>query len=375
MRVVDATRLLPGGFATMLLSDLGADVIKIEQPGLGDYMRATPPTRDGVSPANEMVNRNKRSIGIDLKTDEGLQILRTLIKRSDVFIEGFRPGALGKLGLSFDDVRRWSPRIIYCSISAFGQTLDLSAIPGHDVNFQALAGALEYPKRAALPQLQLSDLVAGTYAALAIVAAYSQRRRAVFIDVPITQSLLSWMVIPISAYLATGVSPHEGDGLLFGSTPYYNLYETSDSRYIAVAAIEEEFWHNLVVALGVGQIESKRFGTEEDRRQVAATLRDVFLTKTMNEWGKILLPNETCATPVLSVGEAIRSDWARKSKMLVQSKGNGFVLNSPLTGVPSPRRPRDSKAPSLGENTRTILKSLGFPSERVAKLKKRGVVQ
>jgi crotonobetainyl-CoA:carnitine CoA-transferase CaiB-like acyl-CoA transferase len=375
MKVVDATRLLPGGFATMLLADMGAEVVKIEQPGLGDYMRATPPTSRGSSPANETVNRNKKSIGINLKTGEGRLVLSKMLESSDVFIEGFRPGAMNKLGLSFDRVRRLNPRIIYCSISAFGQSNALSKAPGHDINFQAMAGALDYSGRGEVPLLQLSDMVAGIYAALAIVAAYSRRDKAVFIDIPITQSLLSWMVVPVSAYLATGVSPIEGHSLLFGSAPYYCLYRTSDSRYVAVAAIEEEFWHNLVAALNVPQIEHKRFGTKADRREVASTLRRVFRTKTMDEWRKILLPRETCATPVLSVGEAVDSDWARRSSMLVRSKGNGSVLNGPLRGAPSPVRSEHAKAPALGEHTETIMGSLGYSRDDVKRLRAKGVLQ
>jgi len=375
IRVVDATRLLPGGYATMLLSDMGAEVVKVEQPGLGDYMRATPPTKDGESPVHATVNRNKLSIGLDLKAEEGKDILRKLIRNADVFVEGFRPGAMKRLGFSFDEVRRVNPRIVYCSISAFGESSELSQTPGHDINFQAMGGTLDYPRRAEVPLLQLSDMVAGTLAAVAILGALLGRKKAVYIDVPIVQSLLSWMVVPVSAYIVTGKSPSEGHSLMFGSTSYYNLYRASDGRYMAVAAIEEEFWHNLVVKLGVPHLEYKRFGTAAERKEVATTLRRVFATKTRDEWARLLVHEDTCATPVLSIEEALDSDWARAAKSLVHMNGNGVVLSAPLRSIPPMRSEPFTGAPFLGRDTWEIMKRLGYSRTKLARLKKQGVLE
>ena len=375
IRVVDATRLLPGGYATMLLSDLGAEVIKVEQPGLGDYMRATPPTKDGKSPVHESANRNKLSIGIDLKTPRGKELMRRLIKRSDVFVEGFRPGVMKKLGFSFADARKVNPRIVYCSISAFGQRSPLSSMPGHDINFQSMAGILEYPRRAEVPLLQLGDMVSGMFAAQAILAGLVGRRRAVYVDVPIVQSLLSWMVIPISAYLATGQSPAEGHSLVFGSTPYYTLYRTSDGRYMAVAAIEPEFWRNLLLALGLPDLEDKRFGTPAERREVTAGLRKAFATRTRDEWAELLMERDTCTTPVLSVEEALNSRWAKDFSVLVKAAGDGVVVNTPLRGTPRLGRKKLTAAPSLGENTEEILKKLGYTPADAKRLRSLGIVE
>lgn len=375
VRVVDASRLLPGGFATMLLSDMGAEVIKVEQPGLGDYMRATPPTRGGRSPVHATANRNKLSIGINLKTPEGKEVLSKLVRTADVFVEGFRPGAIKRLGFAFQDVRKLNPRIVYCSISTFGQASRLSSMPAHDVNFQALAGTLDYPRRAEVPLLQLGDMVSGMFAALGILGALVRGKGASFIDVPIVPSLLSWMIMPVSVYLATGESPAEGQSLLFGSTPYYNLFRTSDGRYMAVAAIEQEFWRRLVTVLGVPGLEHKRFGTVQERKEVTITLRRVFATKTRDQWAQLLTDKNTCATPVLSVEEALNSDWARAASTLVRVKGDGRVLNGPLRGTPLPRTRPFTKAPLLGEHTTGILKSLGYSKAEVARLKEKGVLQ
>ncbi len=373
--VVDATRLLPGGFCSMLLSDMGADVVKVEQPGLGDYMRATPPTKDGASPLHASVNRNKLSIGIDLKSEEGKDVMKRLLRKADVFIEGFRPGAISRLGFSFERVKKINPKIVYCSISAYGQGSSMSSMPGHDINFQAMAGTLAYPSNPEVPLLQLGDMSSAMYAALGIVGALVGRRRAVRIDVPIVGSLLSLMVVPASAYLATGHPPKEGHSLVFGSTPYYNLYRTSDGRYMAVAAIEEVFWRNLVRALGVPEIGPLRFGTPKERRRVEATLTKVFGTKTRDEWADILMHKDTCTTPVLTVEEALTSDWAKKLEMLVSLPGGETAVNDPVRSSPPMRKRQFTSAPALGRDTPSLMKALGYSAREVSALRSKGALQ
>lgn len=359
----------------MLLSDMGAQVIKVEQPGLGDYMRSTPPTKGGRSPVHATVNRNKLSIGIDLKTEEGKEVMRRLLREADVFIEGFRPGAMSRLGFSFDGVKKVNPRIVYCSISAYGQKNSLSSMPGHDINFQAMAGTLGYSPGPEVPLLQLSDMTSGMYAALGILGALVGRRRAVYIDVPMVASLLAWMVLPASAYLATGRPPKEGHSLIFGSTPFYNLYKTSDGKYMAVAAIEEEFWRNLLAALGVPEIAAKRFGTWKERREVTATLRRIFAAKTRDEWARLLTDKDTCATPVLTVEEALTSHWTRSLSMLVDLADGETILNGPIRSRPPMRGRPFTGAPSLGEDTVAIMKSLGYSGKEIAGLRARSVIE
>ena len=374
IRVIDATRLLPGGYCTMLLSDMGAEVVKVEQPGLGDYMRATPPTKDGRSPVHSTVNRNKLSIGVDLKKEAGRDVLRRLIRDADVFVEGFRPGAIGRLGFSFDRVRRLNPKIVYCSISAFGQKSWHSSMPGHDINFEAMGGSLSYSKRPEVPLMQFGDIASGMLAAVSILGALVMRKSAVHVDVPIVPSLLASMVLPVSSYLATGNNPSEGDSLVFGSDPYYNLFRTSDLKYIAVAAIEERFWHNLVTALGAPELEGLRFGRKKERTRLTLELKRIFASKTRDEWAEALMAKETCATPVLTLGEALDSDWARTASMLVNVKGD-FVLNNPVKASAPLRSRPFTRAPALGEHTDRIMKSLGYTGLQVAALKRSGAIQ
>ena len=375
VKVIDATRLLPGGFCTMLLSDMGAEVVKVEQPGLGDYMRHTPPTRKGRSPVHSTVNRNKESIGLDLKSQEGKEVMRRLLKEADVFVEGFRPGAMSRLGFSFDKVRQINPKIVYCSISSYGQDSKLSSMPAHDINFQAMAGTLAYSPGAEVPLLQLGDMTSAMYAALGILGALVERKGPVHIDIPIVGSLLSWMVIPAAAYLATGKAPKQGHSLVFGSTPYYNLYRTSDGKHLAVAAIEEGFWRNLVVALGVPELENKRFGTLRERKEVTAGLRRTFATKTRDEWAKLLMGKDTCVTPVLTVEEALTSDWAKELPMLIHLSKDETLVNGPVRSHPLMRRKPFTRAPSLGEDTVEIMRSLGYSAKETSTLRSKGVLQ
>jgi crotonobetainyl-CoA:carnitine CoA-transferase CaiB-like acyl-CoA transferase len=374
VRVVDSTRLLPGGYCSMLLSDMGAEVIKVEQPGLGDYMRATPPTKNGRSPVHATANRNKLSIGIDLKSSRGKEVMRRLLGTADVFVEGFRPGAMSRLGFSFRSVKNINPRIVYCSISAYGQGGSLSSMPGHDINFQAMAGTLGYSRDTEVPLLQLGDMTSGMYAALAILGALAGKKKGVYIDVPIVGTLLSWMLIPAAAYLATGKVPEEGHSLVFGSTPYYNIYDTSDGKHIAVAAIEETFWRNLVVALGVPQLEELRFGTPEERGLVTAELRRVFSTKTRDQWAALLMKKDTCATPVLTVEEALNSGWVRSLAMLTSIKGE-LVMNEPVRSRPEMRSTPFTRAPELGEHTNSVMKSLGYSTSEISRLRKSRAVE
>jgi len=376
VRVIDVTRLLPGGYCSMLLSDLGAEVIKVEQPGIGDYMRATPPTKDGRSPVHAIANRNKLSIGIDLTKEEGREILRKLVRTGDVFLEGYRPGVIKRLGFSFEVVRRLNPRITYCSISAFGQGSRDSSIPGHDINFQALAGSLAYPQSPSVPMMQLTDFSSGIFAALAIVASLARKKKtAVFIDIPIVPSLFSWMIIPISAYLATGRAPTEGHSLILGSDSFYNLFKTADRKYVAVAAIEEEFWKNLLGILGLRGFGDARFGTKRDRDKLISTLKQVFATKTRDEWASLLTEKETCATPVLTLEEALNSDWAKSARILVDVPGGDRVINTPIRSIPSIRSRPYTPAPALGEHTQRIMSELGYSRARTARLRKDAVIQ
>ncbi len=372
IKVLDITRLLPGGFCTHLLSSYGAEVVKVEEPGLGDYMRDLPPLVDGSSLANTVVNSGKLSVGIDLKKKEGKEVLRRLIRRSDVFLEGFRPGAAERLGFSFEEVRKLNRRIVYCSISSFGHTSPLSSMPAHDLNIEAMSGLLGSARRPEVPFVQLGDYVSGMYAALGILAVLQKGRdrRAEYIDVPMVQSLMSLLILPASSYFATGESALRGKGMVFGSEPYYRIYQTADRKYLAVAAVEPRFWENLMRALGLSRLAHLRDGTERDRSRLAREMRRVFASRTQEVWSELLMGVETCVTPVLNIGEALDSEWARETGAVTKLGGTP-VVNQPLRFASAGT---ERGSPSLGEHTNPVLRRLGYGPQQIERLRRAGAV-
>ena len=366
IRVLDIARLLPGGFCTHLLSEYGAEVIKVEEPGIGDYIRSVPPLVDGVSLVHTMINRGKLSVGLDLKSKEGRGVLRRLVKESDVFLEGFRPGVTARLGFSFGEVKKLNSSIVYCSISSCGQTSPLSSMPAHDLNIEAMGGFLGSVPSPEVPFVQLGDYAAGFYAALGILAALrNEKRRAVHIDVPMVQSLMSLLMLPASAYFASGVPPARGHSLVLGSEPYYGIYRTSDGRYLAVAAIEERFWKNLTREIGLSHLARLRGGTDQERNRLIGEMERVFAAKTQKEWSSLLSGKDTCVTPVLSIDEALDSAFAREVGVVGVVAGR-TVVNQPLR-FKGYRAPRD--APLLGEHTNRILRSLGYRPAEIRRLR------
>lgn len=351
VKVLDMTRLLPGGFCTMLLSDLGAEVIKVEQPGRGDYMRDAPPFFRGTSLIFNTVNRNKKSIAVDLKRAEGRSILESLIKECDVFIEGFRPGVIENLGFPYSRVSTLNKRIIYCSISSFGRKCELSKLPGHDLNFQGLVGLLKNKK---VPEILLADLISGMYACIGILSALVSRIRPIYIDVPIVQSLLSLNLIQFALFFGEKERGTKNKNILDGSFCNYSLYKTKDGRYFALAAIEKEFMDNFIKASGLEKKSKKE-------------IRRYFLKNNFNEILDICL-KETCLTPVLTFEESINSRWSYEYQMIK------YLANLPFLGNPLAPELKPKRAPRIGENTDEIILSLGYSESELKRLKKDKII-
>ncbi|MEM3638134.1 MAG: CaiB/BaiF CoA-transferase family protein [Conexivisphaerales archaeon] len=369
LTVIDVSRLLPGGFCTMVLADLGASVIKVEQPGLGDYMRLAPPFVDGVSPFHSTVNKNKLSISVDLKTNEGREILIKMVKDSDVFVEAFRPGVMKRLGLDYASLRKHNNKLVYCSLSAFGQNEKLSLMPGHDLNFQAMSGIFSYVKKPTFPTVQLADMVSGLYAAIAILAALNQKpRRSVHLDIPITQCLTSLLILHLGRYFSG--SKADFDRLLYGEEPVYRFYMTKDKKFLAVAAIEQKFRKNLLRLLGLEEEEEEEnLMVKGKRKIVSSRLAKIFKSKDRNEWMELLAGKETCVAPVLEIGEVLSSGW---SDAVFDRKLR--VLKTPVK-MESSETVELKPAPTLGKDTCAIMKKLGYKAGQIENYRKKGIIQ
>src|SRR2546426_740361 len=279
IRVLDLTRLLPGPMATLHLADLGADVIKIEDTGAGDYAREMGRTREGMSDFFRLVNRNKRAIRLDLKRPQGREVLLRLAKGADVLVEGFRPGAMAKLGIGYDALAAVNPRLVYCSITGYGQDGPYAERAGHDINYIGYAGvgdqigAREAP---VVPNFQIADLLGGALTpAMGILAALIDARssgRGRHVDVAMTDAVFAHAILPLVGFLEHGKTPGRGTGMLGGGLPCYNVYRTRDGRYMAVGALDRKFWETLCDILGCPELKEKHIVYGEEARPVRERL-------------------------------------------------------------------------------------------------------
>jgi alpha-methylacyl-CoA racemase len=375
IRVLDLSRLLPGPFLTMVLADLGADVVKIEDPRLGDYMRQFPPSKGGISGRYLAVNRGKRSIVLDLKAAAGRDALLRMAAQADVVVESFRPGVMDKLGVGYAALAQANPGIVVCSISGFGQTGPYVERAGHDLGYIALAGVLAMGGTAggapAMPGVQIADLAGGAlWSATAILAALVGRHRTgkgAHLDISMTEGALALVTAELGN-LDCGRHPTRGVETLNGGLACYAIYRTQDDRYLAVGALEPKFWLALNQAVGRPPNVHELIAPPEDQAQVRAELAAIFATKTAAEWNAILAQHDCCVEVVTELDELPDHPLHRAREVFFTIDGGPGVgpvqqVRTPL-GTPSAPRP----PPRQGEHTRDVLGEYGFSDAEIAAL-------
>ena len=384
VRVLDLTRLLPGGYATLLMADLGADVVKIEEPGKGDYIRWTPPMVGDVSSGHIALNRNKRSMTLNLKSTEGLDLFRKLVPAFDVVVESFRPGVMDRLGAGWAVLRELNPRLVYCAITGYGQDGPRAGAAGHDVNYAGYAGALsiigEDGGRPVIPGLQIGDLGGGGMSAvIAILAALHQRTvtgKGDFCDVSMTDGVVSWLSIHASEYFATGQVPRAERMHLSGAYPCYRIYPAADG-WMTVGALEPQFWARLCELLERPDLAGDAFARGDRRQEVIDDLSKLFSTRTRSEWMELFGAEDVCVGPVNDFTEAFADDQITYRDMVVDVELAGGHATKAV-GKPIKLGASDEQVgrppPGMGEHTEEVLGEIDLPSEEVERLRSAGAI-
>jgi crotonobetainyl-CoA:carnitine CoA-transferase CaiB-like acyl-CoA transferase len=368
-RMLDLSRQLPGPFCSMLLADLGMDVLAVLAPS------------DPMGMGVPILGRNKRSLTLNLKDAEGKAIFHRLAKDADVVLEGGRVGGARKLGVDYETLSAINPRLVYCSISGYGQDGPYRDRVGHDVNYLGFAGVIGLTGTAggppAIPGVQIADIGGGAFtAAVGILAALWAREetgKGQFVDISMMDGSVAWQVIHAFRFLVDGVEPRHGDTLLTGHHPCYAIYETKDGRHVTVGALEPHFWRTLCERLGMPEYTSRQFAEGAERDEMFRRVRAKFRERTMAEWVAELAELDICFGPVATIGEMMEDPHVRHRKMVLDGPDGRRTLGNAVKLAVTPPTLR-TPPPSLGEHTDAVLAGLGYSAGDVARLRERGVV-
>lgn len=377
VQVLELAGMIPGPYATMLMADLGADVIKVEEPESGDYQREFGPTTEGINHRFATYNRNKQSIAIDLKSERGTNLLYELAAGSDVLIEGFRPGVVDRLGIGYDSIAETNPEIVYCSLSGYGQDGPYQDWVGHDVNYLGISGMLsmtgEEDGPPVPPGYPISDFAGGLFAAFSILSALRHRDRTgkgEYIDISMTDVVSSWSS-QLLATVANGETPKRGQTLVSGADPAYSIYECGDGMYVTLGALEPVFWENLCRKLSIEQYIDADRTDPAVRDEIRETLATIFKEQSRDEWIDQLDESEIPIAPVNTPLETIREDEQIAARGLIKEQeidGSTIPLMDSPHSFDSDFETIRSPAPEHGGETKELLEELGYEDDTIEEL-------
>lgn len=377
IRILDLSRLLPGPFCTLLLEDLGAEIIKVESVNGGDYMRAMPPFIGKNSAYFLALNLGKKSFALNLKHLKGREIFLKLAETANVILETFRPGTVERLGIGYQTIKKVNPRLVYCSISGFGQDGPYRDRAGHDLNYVGRSGILGLGRPTGTPPhilpVQVADLSSAMFATIAILAALRESERSgegSYLDIGMLDSAMSWLIMSV-AEIVGAERGDQGQLPLTGKYPCYNIYQTKDGQYISLAALEPKFWSAFCQATNRKDLLSFQYSTKPE---AFTELQALFASHTRDEWATLLKGVDSCCEPIQSLDEALSDPQVRHRGLVLEAclAGETFIhLNNPLRFLTK----RDlGVAPDLGEHTLSILQELGYHDEEITELKKLGII-
>ncbi len=393
IKVIDLTKLAPGPFCTMILGDLGAEVIKVEEPGPPTGRRAQQAGAAGVqgpaggfsgSPYNAL-NRNKKSIGLNLKSAPGKEIYLKLVKDADVVVEEYRPGVAKRLGIDYETLKASNSRLIYCAVTGYGQDGPYRDLVGHDLNYIATAGVLSLLGRPGqaptIPHNLIADYAGGgmhgAIGVLAALVARSHTGRGQYVDISMMDGSVALLAQSFSTFFASGQVPKRGETMLDGGIPNYNVYETRDGKMITIGSLEPWFFANLCRALGREDLIEHEFNPAK-REEIHRFFTESFRTKTRDEWFEILSKTDICVGRMLTLDEVPNDPQVLARKMIVEVNGPGgqkvkqVGISVKLSDTPGSIR---SLAPQLGQHTEEIVGALGYTKEQIARWREEGAIR
>ncbi|MBT8767175.1 CaiB/BaiF CoA transferase family protein [Metapseudomonas boanensis] len=380
LKILDFSTLLPGPFASLLLADMGAEVLRVESPSRMDLVRALPPHDGGTSTSHAYLNRNKRSIALDLKRPEAVEVVKQLVREYDIVLEQFRPGVMDKLGLGYEALKAVNPRLIYVSITGYGQTGPYRDRAGHDINYLAISGIASYTGRrdgGPLPLgVQLADIAGGSlHGVMGLLAAVIQRQatgEGQQVDVSMTDCAFSLHAMAGAGYLGAGVEPGMESQVLNGGS-FYDYYRTRDGRWISVGSLEPQFMQSFCAAIGRPELAARGLSPKpEDQRELKRAIEVEFEKRDFADWCEVFATLDACVEPMLPLSEAVEHPQIKARGLVVEVPREGLPAQKQIacpikfsSGLPEPRH----AGGAVGSHTAQVLAELGYSAEQVAALK------